>query len=139
MTLLLCIQCCLHLMQLTDLEVSPPVLLAYIPNLYSDKSTHTHTHVRAKTHITVSAPACLKDSLVSKLLATCSQQLSWTARSGDRERLWRGAGRRAGAQELGPHPRVLGPVTFAILVPVSSRVSVSGLFSSSQRHLISCA
>ena len=122
MTLLLCIQCCLHLMQLTDLEVSPPVLLAYIPNLYSDKSTHTHTHVRAKTHITVSAPACLKDSLVSKLLATCSQQLSWTARSGDRD----SGGEQGDVQERrswAPTPVFWGqlPLLFWCLSPAESR------------------
>ena len=65
-----------------------------------------------------------------------SQSLLLLANSHPGQPLWRGEGRSARAQELGPHPAVLGPVTFVTLVEVSTRVSVAELFSSSQRHLI---
>lgn len=137
LTLLLCLQCCLHLVQLTDLEVPTPLLFAYIPNWYSDKSTHAHTRVCKRTHhgVCSSVPkgrSCLKASCCLLTTAVLDSPL-W------RQRLWTGAGRRAGAQELGPHPTVSGPVTFRIWVQVSAKVSVSGLFSSSQRHRISSA
>ena len=64
----LCTQCCLHLMQPTDVEASPPVLFAYRPQLCSDKSTHslTHTHTHRG-----SAPACLKGSPAPKPPPAC--------------------------------------------------------------------
>ena len=110
MTLLLCIQCCLHLMQLTDLEVSPPMLLAYIPNLYSDKSTHTNTHTCAHKHahhgICSSVPkgqSCLKASCYLLTTAVLDSSL-WRQREtleGSRETC-----RSPGA---GPPPLCFGP------------------------------